>query len=173
MGVSFKIEKRRNRCPHLAESFPVSLRFLILKEIPRAPSQTPCLKIRHRIYDPEYQASRMMCPVFTIIWQAASNDCSRTRIRSVSKVEIAKILKPASAKGTASEDRTPTNSKGNGPTTWRALQSRSATNPGGKLDWPHTTESSVGVRVTDQNWPEIAHGGMESPGRSLQIANFS
>jgi hypothetical protein len=37
MGVSFKIEKRRNRCPLFAQSFPVSLRFLILKETPMAP----------------------------------------------------------------------------------------------------------------------------------------
>jgi hypothetical protein len=35
-------------------SFPVSLRFLILKETPMAPSQTPCVEIRNRIYEPMY-----------------------------------------------------------------------------------------------------------------------
>jgi hypothetical protein len=69
MGVPFKIEKRRNRCSVInfrswlrprrggvrrAESFPVSLRFLILKETPMAPLQTRCVKIRNRIYEPMY-----------------------------------------------------------------------------------------------------------------------
>lgn len=85
----------------------------------------------------------------------------------MSKVETAKTLIPALAKGLTNDASTPTTEKSIVPATRRHRQPGSAWIPGGTWDSPQTMESSTGVRVIEKNWLLLAQAGIAASGGSL------
>jgi hypothetical protein len=88
----------------------------------------------------------------------------------VSNVETTKMLIPAVANGVANPANTPVMFRSKGPLTANADQGPSAFTPEGTLATSQTTDSSVGVRVTEKNAPIATQGGSESPGARRHIA---
>src|SRR5687767_5393827 len=94
---------------------------------------------------------------------------SFTSSQSVSYVEIRNRLIPFAANGAVSEEATPVTSNGIGPSSWNAIQPRSATTSTGTDDSSQTIDSSSGVRVMVRNAPR-GHSGDGISTASLQTA---
>ena len=88
----------------------------------------------------------------------------------MSNVETTKMLIPAVANGVANAGNTPVMFRFKGPRTASADHGASAVTSEGTLATSQTTDSSVGVRVTEKKVPFTTQGGSESPGARRHIA---
>ena len=88
----------------------------------------------------------------------------------MSNVETTKMLIPAVANGVANAGNTQVMFRFKGPRTASADHGASAFTSEGTLATSQTTDSSVGVRVTEKKVPFTTQGGSESPGDMRHIA---
>ena len=86
-------------------------------------------------------------------------------------VEIAKIGTSAAASGTANDARIPVNEKSSGPRISSAVHPESTFDePGGAFS--QTTESSLGVRVTEKKPPPACGIGASGGSRQMDSPDF-
>jgi hypothetical protein len=103
------------------------------------------------------------CPHAARTWVARSSAESRTRIKSVSNDETAKMLISASASGCAIEARIPVRAKSSGPSTIKTRQPPSDWTLPGTTDSAQTIDVSSFVPDAEQKLPVIAQPGSSEP----------